>query len=127
VPPLGIAGAGIALCIAYVVMLVAMYALTRGLFRVDFEWRRLALVVLVAGGASVAGALLVPDHGAGALLVRTALAAAVLPALWALGFFHRGELEALGRFATRLRGEQRRAQGRGGAVQEAADPGDPIR
>ena len=41
VPPggagLGIAGAGLALCGAYAVMLVVMYVLTRGLFRVGFS------------------------------------------------------------------------------------------
>ena len=42
VEPLGIEGAGIALCGAYLVMLVAMHLLTRGLFVVAFEWRRIA-------------------------------------------------------------------------------------
>ena len=42
VPSLGIAGAGIALCGAYVVMLAVMYLLTRAAFAVAFEWRRLA-------------------------------------------------------------------------------------
>src|SRR5204863_2216609 len=40
VPPLGIAGAGIALCGAYVVMLTMMYLLTRHAFAVSFEWGR---------------------------------------------------------------------------------------
>ena len=39
---LGIAGAGLALCGAYAAMLVVMYLLTRSLFRVGFQWRRLA-------------------------------------------------------------------------------------
>src|SRR4051794_12305603 len=47
VPPLGIAGAGLALCGAYVVMLALMYALTRRLFVVPFEWARLAHLVIV--------------------------------------------------------------------------------
>ena len=42
VGPLGIAGAGIALCAAYLVMLVVLHLLTRRLFHVPFEWRRLA-------------------------------------------------------------------------------------
>ena len=45
VPPLGIAGAGIALCGAYVAMLGVMHVLTRKLFEVAFEWRRLAHIV----------------------------------------------------------------------------------
>ena len=42
VGPLGIAGAGIALCAAYLVMLVVVHLLTRRLFAVPFEWARLA-------------------------------------------------------------------------------------
>ena len=42
VDPLGIAGAGIALCAAYVAMLVVVHVLTRRLFPVPFEWARLA-------------------------------------------------------------------------------------
>ncbi len=42
VPSLGIAGAGVALCGAYVVMIVVMHLLTRRAFAAAFEWRRLA-------------------------------------------------------------------------------------
>ena len=94
VEPLGIAGAGIALCGAYAVMLVAMYALTRSLFRVDFEWRRLVLAVAVLAAITVAAELLAPTEGAGGFALR-ALALAVLPAaLWLAGFFEPGELRA---------------------------------
>ncbi len=51
---LGIAGAGIALCGAYVAMLVVMYALTRSLFRVGFEWARLAQLAAMLAGVAVA-------------------------------------------------------------------------
>ena len=103
VGPLGIAGAGIALCGAYGVMLVAMYALTRSLFRVDFEWARLALVVGVAGGAAVAGELLLPAEGAAGLVARAALLGAVVPLLAAVGFFRPGEREAVRRLYARVR------------------------
>ena len=63
VPSLGIAGAGLALVGAYVVMLVVMWALTRNLFPVAFEWGRLAAFVLVAGGIAAAGELLLPTDG----------------------------------------------------------------
>ena len=62
VPPLGIAGAGIALCGAYVVMLGVMYALTAAAVRGAFEWARLARLVRVIGGVTVAGELLLPDQ-----------------------------------------------------------------
>ncbi|MFL5823704.1 MAG: lipopolysaccharide biosynthesis protein [Solirubrobacteraceae bacterium] len=88
VPPLGIAGAGIALCGAYAVMLVAMYLLTRSVFRVQFEWRRLAQLVVVMGGVSVAGALLLPASGALGFLTRSAAFVAIPFLLWATGFAH---------------------------------------
>ena len=61
VPSLGIAGAGIALCGAYVVMIAVMHLLTRRAFAAAFEWRRLAQLALVLGGMAAAGELLLPD------------------------------------------------------------------
>ncbi len=69
---LGIAGAGLALCGAYLAMLAVIYALTRSLFRVGFEWRRLAQLVAIFGGVAVSGELLLPDRGALGLLTRIA-------------------------------------------------------
>ena len=94
VPPLGIAGAGLALVGAYVVMLVAMWALTRNLFPVAFEWGRLALFVLVAGGLTVAGELLLPTDGVSGFVGRALVLAAIPLALWAVRFFRPGELAA---------------------------------
>jgi O-antigen/teichoic acid export membrane protein len=103
VPPLGIAGAGIALCGAYVVMLTVMYVLTRRAFRVDFEWGRLARLVLVLGGLAVVGDLILPTHGAVGLLSR-ALVAAVMPlVLLATGFAHGAELRQARLLLGRLR------------------------
>src|SRR5918997_4090667 len=83
VEPLGIAGAGIALVVSYAVMLVVLHVLTRRLFAVPFEWRRLThAVVLLAGGAG-AGERLLPPAGAGGLVTRAATLAA-LPLLFAL-------------------------------------------
>jgi O-antigen/teichoic acid export membrane protein len=90
VPPYGIAGAGIALCGAYVVMLGAMYLFTRRLFTVAFEWRRLALLVGVLAGVAVAGELLLPTHG-GTGFVTRAVALVAVPALLALARFFRPE------------------------------------
>jgi O-antigen/teichoic acid export membrane protein len=86
VPPLGIAGAGLALVGAYAVMLAAMYALTRGLFPVPFEWGRLGLVVLVAGGLAAAGELALPAEGAAGFAGRALVLLAVPALLWAVGF-----------------------------------------
>ncbi len=95
VPRLGIAGAGIALCGAYVVMLAVMYFLTRHAFRVQFEWQRLVHLVLVMGGLAAAGDLVLPTHGVIGLLTRLVVALAIPPVLLATGFAHPAELRQL--------------------------------
>jgi O-antigen/teichoic acid export membrane protein len=98
VPPLGIAGAGVALCGAYAVMLAVMHMLTRRAFSVAFEWRRLLQVTIVMGAVAVAGDLVLPTHGAAGFLTRAA-AFLVIPALlWATGFAspnERGQVRGL--------------------------------
>ncbi|HEU4979381.1 MAG TPA: lipopolysaccharide biosynthesis protein [Solirubrobacteraceae bacterium] len=85
--PLGIVGAGISLCAAYLVMLVAVHLLTRRLFVVPFEWGRLALLVAVLAGVSVGGELLLPTHGVAGFVTRL-VALGLIPALLlALRFF----------------------------------------
>jgi O-antigen/teichoic acid export membrane protein len=92
VPPLGLAGAGLALCGAYVVMLGIMHLLTRRVFPVAFEWRRLAQLTLVMGGLAAAGELTLPTAGVVGFISRAAVWAAIPPALLATGFAHRAEL-----------------------------------
>ncbi len=103
VPSLGIAGAGIALSGAYVVMLGVMHALTRNVFRVGFEWLRLGRLVVVMGGLAAAGDLALPTTGAVGLLTRVAVVAAIPPALLATGFAHRAELAQLRSLIARAR------------------------
>jgi O-antigen/teichoic acid export membrane protein len=89
---LGIAGAGLALCGAYVAMLAVMYALTRSLFRVGFEWRRLALLTAIFAGVAVSGELALPSSGFAGLALRMAWLALVPLALMLTRFFHPHEL-----------------------------------
>ena len=103
VGPLGLAGAGIALCGAYAVMLGVMFALTRNSFHVDFEWTRLARLVLVMGSLAVLGDLLAPDHGAAGLLLRILLVVAIGPVLAATGFVHTAELRQARELLARVR------------------------
>jgi O-antigen/teichoic acid export membrane protein len=103
VPSLGPTGAGLALAGAYVVMLLAMWLLTRRLFPVPFEWRRLATVVAVAGAIAVAGELLLPTDGAAGFLARLVALALIVPALWLARFFAPGEVAAAGELVVRLR------------------------
>jgi O-antigen/teichoic acid export membrane protein len=95
VPSLEIAGAGIALCGAYAVMLAVMHLLTRRAFAVAFEWRRLAQICAVMGGMAVAGDLLLPTHGLVGFITRAAIWAAIPGVLLATGFAHAQELRGL--------------------------------
>jgi O-antigen/teichoic acid export membrane protein len=103
VPPLGIAGAGIALCGAYLVMLGVMHLLTRRAFVVVFEWWRLAQVGLVMGGVAVLGDLLLPTSGLVGFLTRAAALLAIPLALVLTGFFHAQERTQVRALLARVR------------------------
>ena len=111
VPDYGIAGAGVALCGAYVGMLGVMYLLVRRAFPVTFEWRRLALIVVVMSVLTVTGDLFLPTSGAGGLLLRAVVFLAIPPALLLTGFPHPQELTQARLLAKRLRSY--RVAGRG--------------
>ena len=93
VPHYGIAGAGIALCGAYLAMLGVMYLLVRRAFPVSFEWRRLLHLTVVIGGIAAAGDVLLPTTGAAGFITRLAAFAAIPAVLYVTGFAHRQELE----------------------------------
>ncbi len=104
VPPLGIAGAAIALVVAYAAMNVVIYALTRNLFSVSFEWGRLARLVVVFAAISVGGELLLPTHGLAGFLMRGLAWCLIFPLLRMAGFFSATELARAGAlFATLVR------------------------
>jgi hypothetical protein len=84
-------------------MLLVMHLLTRRLFTVAFEWRRLAQVVLVLGGIAVAGDLLLPTHGLGGFVSPAAAFAAIPLILLATGFAHLQELSQARTLLARLR------------------------
>ncbi len=77
----GIAGAGVALCAAYGVMLGTIHLLTRRLFVVPFAWARMAAIAAVLGSIAVGGELLLPTDGLGGLASRAALTALIPLAL----------------------------------------------
>lgn len=77
---LGIAGAGIALCGAYVAMLLVIHTITRSVFRISFEWLRLVRLAAIIGGVSISGELLLPTSGAIGFVSR-ALWLALIPVL----------------------------------------------
>jgi O-antigen/teichoic acid export membrane protein len=122
---LGIAGAGLALCGAYAAMLAAMYMLTRSIFRVGFEWRRLAQLVAVFAGVAVSGELLLPTHGIGGLLARAGWLALAPALLLLTRFVHPHELEQARALAAD--GRRRVARFRAGHGEVEAYAEDPLR
>jgi O-antigen/teichoic acid export membrane protein len=83
---LGLAGAGLALCGAYAVMVAVMHLLTRGVFAVEFQWRRLGQLTAILAAVAVSGELLLPTSGPAGLLMRIAWLA-LAPALLLLTRF----------------------------------------
>jgi O-antigen/teichoic acid export membrane protein len=122
---LGIAGAGIALCGAYVLMLAIMVVLTRRLFPVRFEWIRLAALAATLAGVAVSGELLLPTHGIAGLLLR-ALWLLLIPAALLAGRFFSADERAQARV---MLGDLRRRIARfradGGDIEVFAE--DPLR
>jgi O-antigen/teichoic acid export membrane protein len=120
---LGIAGAGLALCGAYVAMIVVMYRITRRLLPVAFEWRRLAQLTAVLVAVAVSGELLLPTSGAGGLVPRVAWLALVPAGLFLTRFFHPHELGQARALAAE--GKRRLRSIRGAEVEVYAE--DPLR
>ena len=110
IPPLGIVGAALALVGSYVIVLVLMYGFTQRLFRVPYEWGRLALLVGVAAALIAAGELLLPTEGIAGLAGRTGLWLTYPVILHLAGFLtpaERGRVRELADRALALLGERR--------------------
>ncbi|HEV2820064.1 MAG TPA: lipopolysaccharide biosynthesis protein [Solirubrobacteraceae bacterium] len=103
VGPLGIAGAGIALCGAYLAMLAVLHLLTRRLLAVPFERGRLATALFICGGVAVLGELLLPTDGFGGFAARALALAAIPLLLVALRFPRPEELAGARRLLGRAR------------------------
>jgi O-antigen/teichoic acid export membrane protein len=122
---LGIEGAGIALCGAYVAMIAVIYLLTRSLFQVGFEWRRLAQLLVIFAGVAVSGELLLPTHGPAGLALRAAWLALAPALLLGTHFFHPHEwVQAKALVAD---GRRRVAKFRAGHGEVEAYAEDPLR
>jgi O-antigen/teichoic acid export membrane protein len=122
---LGLAGAGIALCGAYVAMLIVMHLLTRRLFAVSFQWRRLAQLVAILAGVAVSGELLLGTSGFASLLERALWLAWIPALLLATRFFQPHEREGVAALVTD--GRRRVAAFRAGHGDVEAYAEDPLR
>ncbi|MCB0860199.1 MAG: oligosaccharide flippase family protein [Solirubrobacterales bacterium] len=86
-PLWGIIGAGVALVVSYLLVVILMYLFTQRLFPVPYEWMRLARVLLATAALIAIGEVFVPGEGAGWLVVRLLLVAALPFVLLLTGFF----------------------------------------
>jgi O-antigen/teichoic acid export membrane protein len=77
-PLWGIIGAGVALVVSYLVVVVLMYLFTQRLFPVPYEWLRLVRVLLATAALVAIGEVFVPDDGLAWLAVRLLLVLALL-------------------------------------------------
>ena len=122
---LGLAGAGIALCGAYVAMVAIMHLLTRNVFAVDFEWRRLARLTAILAGVAVSGELLLPTAGFVGLMLRVAWLVLIPVALLLTRFFAPHERDQARALAVDAR--RRVAAFRAGHGDVEAYAEDPLR
>jgi hypothetical protein len=84
-----------------------MHVLTRRLFRVPYDWRRLTLAVGLAAGLIAVGELAVPHEGIDGLAMVLALCAAYPVALLVFRFLTAEERERLGQLFERVRAGRR--------------------
>jgi O-antigen/teichoic acid export membrane protein len=122
---LGIAGAGIALCGAYVAMLLVMHLLTRRLFQVAFQWRRLTQLTLILAGVAVSGELLLPTSGFAGIALRLLWLLLIPVLLLSTRFF--GEDERSQARALVADGRRRVAAFRAGHGEVEAYAEDPLK
>ncbi len=122
---LGLAGAGLALCGAYAVMVAVMHLLTRGVFAVEFQWRRLGQLTAILAAVAVSGELLLPTSGPAGLLMRSAWLALVPALLLATRFVaphERAQIRVLW-----VEGRRRVARFRAGHGDVEAYAEDPLK
>jgi hypothetical protein len=94
IPAYGIVGAGIALVASYSVILIVMYVVTQRLFRVPYEWPRLAQAAGLAAALVAIGELALPTEGFAGLVERSALWLAYPAILYLTGFLNDEERRA---------------------------------
>jgi O-antigen/teichoic acid export membrane protein len=122
---LGIAGAGIALCGAYVAMVAVMHLLTRNVFAVQFQWGRLARLATIFAAVGVSGELLLPTSGPAGLALRGAWLAFVPALLILTHFFAPQEREQARALVADAHRRVAAFRARGGEVEAYAE--DPLR
>ncbi len=95
IPEFDIAGAAMALVVAYLVILALMFLRARDAIDIQLEWRRLAHLAAAAAAVALAGEYLLPESGTYAYLARVAWWGLYPLVLLVTGFFNREEIERL--------------------------------
>jgi hypothetical protein len=106
-------------------MVAVMHLLTRGVFAVDFEWRRLGQVAAILAVVAVSGELLLPTSGAVGLLLRVLWLAFIPALLLATRFFAPDEREQARSLVRDARARVAAFRAGGGEVEAYAE--DPLR
>ena len=122
---LGLAGAGIALCGAYAAMIAIMHLLTRRVFAVSFQWRRLAQLTAILAGVAASGELLLPTSGLGGLVLRILWLGLAPALLLATKFVEPHERARIAELVTYGRRRAAAFRAGHGEVEEYAE--DPLR
>ena len=91
VPAWGIVGAGVALIVSYLIVIVLIYLVSRRIFPIPWQWGRLAVVVGAAVVLVGGGEALLPTDGAAGFLSRALLFALYPVILWFGGAISRDE------------------------------------
>lgn len=106
IPWLGVFGAAYTTIIAYVSMVFVLYFISRRIYRVDYEFRRLGVILLVTAGAAVIFELYSPQGVVTGIFFKLALLAALPVIYLAGGFLTPDEHRALTGMVSGLRGKR---------------------
>jgi len=124
VPAWGIIGAGVALIVSYLIVIVLIYAVSRRIFPIPWQWGRLAVVVGAGAVLIAAGEALLPTDGAAGFISRLALVALYPAILWFGGAVRANERRQV---VELLRPEQLRDRWAGLRDRRAAESDDEAR
>lgn len=103
IPRLEIMGAALATFLAYASMALTLYYVSRGLYVIPYEWKRIFKVVVIYGILFFAGIL---PFGGSCISLRLLLLVSILPILWLFRFFDADERSAMMRMGNRILGKR---------------------
>lgn len=127
VPPLGMIGAAVATALGYFTLAAADCVFSLQLYPVPYEWRRIAMLLLVAGTLTGAGMSIDTGHRVANVAIKVVVVSAYPALLHAFGFFAPGERRALRALLARVVGASRPDSGEAIISEVSAAPGDVVK